>query len=125
MPECNGLTVREAVEARRRLERMADGVAVVEDVAQLGLLLVALDHRCLDPARAGDDALEDGQVTVEQRGKASLEIREVRRVEHDAVLDHLGEPERYSRSDRVVRAAGSTITSRGWWNAPIRFLARG
>ena len=58
------------------------------------------------PARAGDDALEDGQVTVEQRGKASLEIREVRRVEHDAVLDHFGEP-------RAVLALGQGREGRG------------
>src|SRR5439155_1735569 len=34
-------------------------------------------------------------------------------------------PERKSRSGSVRATAGSTTTSRGWWNAPIRFFAFG
>src|SRR5262249_31012293 len=52
--ERNGLAVAPAAIACRGLERMADGVAVVEDVTELSLLLVALDHRGLDTARTGD-----------------------------------------------------------------------
>ena len=75
--EGDRLAVGPAVEAGRGLERVADGVAVVQDVAQLGLLLVALDDLRLDPAGAGDDPLERRQVAREQGRDALLEVLEV------------------------------------------------
>src|SRR5262245_52758809 len=42
-PERDGLAVCEPPKTRGRFERMTDRVAIVEDVAQFGFLLVALD----------------------------------------------------------------------------------
>ena len=78
--------------ARRGLEGVADRVAVVEDVAQLGLALVALDDRGLQAARSGDDRLEHPELTRAQRCEVALELGEVSRVQYDPVLDDLGEP---------------------------------
>src|SRR5207244_8336058 len=90
--EGHRLAVGQARVARRGLEGVADRVAVVEDVAQLGLALVALDDRGLQAARSGDDRLEHPELTHAQRCEVALELGEVSRVQYDPVLDDLGEP---------------------------------
>src|SRR5881628_1857053 len=84
--------VGEARVSRRRLEGVADRVAVVEGVPQLALALVALHDPGLQPAGAADDALDDGEVAGAERRRVPFDLGEVVGVEHDAVLDDLGEP---------------------------------
>ncbi len=52
------LAVGEAPVAGHRLERVAEGVAEVQDVAQAALALVALDDVGLDPAGGGDRVVD-------------------------------------------------------------------
>ena len=85
------LAVGEATVAGAGLERVADGVAVVQHRPELGLLLVTLDDRGLDPARPGDHPLERRQIAREQRAGVPFDVDEVRRVGDDAVLDDLRE----------------------------------
>src|SRR6266545_3876819 len=90
--EGDGLAVSEATIPGDGLDGVADRVTIVEDVPELGFLLVTLDHGGLEAARARDDALERGGFPRPQGGGGALHVGEVGGVEHDAVLDDLGHP---------------------------------
>ena len=62
-------------------------------------LLVTLDHRTLETARARDNSLEGDRVAPDERRRVALHFVEVRGVEHDAVLDHF----RQSRAELAFR----------------------
>src|SRR4029453_4523256 len=68
------LAVGEPLVFRGGLERVTDGVAVIEHVSQLGLALVALDDRGLEPAGAADDALEHVELASHEGPHVALEI---------------------------------------------------
>ena len=69
-PQRDRLAVGEARVPRGGLERVTDRVAVVQDVTQLGLTLVALDDGGLESAEAGDDPLEHGEIARRQRARS-------------------------------------------------------
>ena len=77
---------------RDGLERVADGVAVVQNSAQPALALVLRDDLGFDLATAGDDVRRALGVELQQPRQRALEPAEQRRVVNDPVLDHLGEP---------------------------------
>jgi hypothetical protein len=85
------LAVGEPLVFRGGLERVTDGVAVVEHVSQLGLALIALDDRGLEPAGAADDALEHAELTGHERLHVALDLGEVLGLQHHPVLGDLGE----------------------------------
>src|SRR5205085_2087186 len=91
--ERDGLAVRPPLVAGGGLQRVADGVAVVERVAELALLLgIALDDAGLEAAGAADDPVDDLELTGEQPRGVALDLLEVGAVEDGAVLDDLGQP---------------------------------
>ncbi len=90
--ERHRLSVGPDLEPGRRLESVPDGMAVVQDPAQLGLLLVALDHLSFEAAGAGHNGLEGGQIPGEELRHGILQFPEIPRVQNDAVLDDLGQP---------------------------------
>ena len=84
--------MRPPLVAGGRLQRVADRVAVVQRVTQLALFLrIALDHRGLQTAGAADDPVEHVQLAGEEAGGVTLDLVEVRALQHDAVLDDLGQ----------------------------------
>ena len=76
--------VPEAPVLRHRLERVADGVAVVEDAAQPAFALVLRDDVGLDPARLDDRRREHRRVAGEDR----LGVARARRSNSVAARDH-------------------------------------
>jgi hypothetical protein len=77
--------------ARRRLDRVPEGVAEVEQRARAGLALVLGDDLRLDLARAADRMGERLGVAREEAFRVRLDPREEFEVEDRAVLHHFGE----------------------------------
>jgi len=77
---------------RDGLERVADGMPIVQNSAQPALALVLRDDLGLDLATVGDDVRRALGVEPQQPRQRALEPAEQCRVVNDSVLDHLGEP---------------------------------
>ena len=77
--------------AGRRFDRMADGVAVVEDGTAAALLLVAGDNRSLDGGVAGDQPVELFRVDLQVDDLFYVPFEELEEpgVGDDGVLDDL------------------------------------
>ena len=78
--------------ARRRLDRVAERVAEIQDRAQPVLALVDGDDLRLDLARAAHGVHHRGVLAREQRADVRFEPVEERRVADEAVLHDLREP---------------------------------
>jgi hypothetical protein len=78
--------------AQSGLDRVAEGVAEIEDGAQPGLALVAADHARLDLAGTGHRVRERARIARKQRRQRALHRIQVGRVGDRAMLDHFGEP---------------------------------
>jgi hypothetical protein len=108
--------------ARGRFDRMAEGMAEVEQRRATRLALVLGDDLGLDLARAPDGMRERGRVAPQQLVGVRLDPVEERQVAYRAVLGDLREPAAYSRGGSDARVAVSAITAQGWWKAPTMFL---
>lgn len=87
----DGLAMEVATVGGDGLDRMAEGVAVVEGRAAARLGFVLGDDPGLDLAAACHDGGEDRRVAVEQAVEVAFEAAEEGGVGEDAVLDDLGE----------------------------------
>ena len=76
---------------RDGFERVADGVAEVQDGPQAALGFVLPNDFSLDLAAAGDDRRQGTHVATEQFGQLTLQLLEQPRIVDDAVFDHLRE----------------------------------
>ncbi len=81
----------EEVERRDRLDRVAEGVAEVEERALPLLERVARDDRRLDGGGRGNQAVERRSVALRERHRIALERRKQRVARDDGVLRALGE----------------------------------
>jgi hypothetical protein len=93
-------------EIAEQLDRMAEGVAVVQQRADSGFALVGFDHLRLEFAGAADERDEPGVVRRDgQRFGFAFEFGEERLVEDDAGLENLGQ----SAEDFAEREGGEEI----------------
>ena len=72
-------------------ERVADGVAEIQDGPQAALGLVLPHDLRLDLAATGHDSRQGARVAPQQLGQVALQPSEEPGVVDDAVFDHLGE----------------------------------
>ena len=111
--------------ARRRLDRVPESVAEVEEGAFTVLVLVASDDLRLDFAGSADHMLKRLGVAREQRIDMRFEPRKQERIADQAVFDDLGKPgdelalwQRCERLDidddgtRLVKCADEILASR-------------
>ena len=89
-PDGHGLAVEEPLVCGECLQRVADGVAEVEDGAAVVLAFVLFHHRRLDAAGNRDCFLDRGRLRAHQRVHLLFQKAEVPGVLDDRVLDHLG-----------------------------------
>ena len=76
---------------RDGFERVADGVAEIQDGPQAAFGFVLLDHLRLDLAATGDDRCQGTRVAAEQFGQITLQLLEQAGIVDDAVFDHFRE----------------------------------
>ena len=76
---------------RNGFERVADGVAEIQDGPQAALGLVLPNHLRLDLAAAGHDRRQRARVAAQQLRQVALQPLEQPGVVDDAVFDHFGE----------------------------------
>ncbi len=81
------------------LDGMAERVAIVEDFAQLGFLLVGRHHRGLDRDGAFDEFAQHGLGRVDRRLRVGLDEVEDHRICDETGLHHFG----HARDDLVTR----------------------
>ena len=111
--------------SRFGLQRVAEGVAEVEQgAAVIGLLLalVVADHGGLEGAGAQHGLRLGVAVAGEQRGGMGLAPGEEGGVADQAGLGDLGVAGAQFATARVASVPVSASTMRGWWKAPSRFL---
>ena len=87
----DGFPVQEFAVAGNRFERVADGVAEIQDRAQTALGLVLAHHAGFDLAAAGHDRGERVRIALEQFGHDLFEPLEQFAVVNDAVFDDFGQ----------------------------------
>ena len=123
----HGLAVQvTAAVAGNRFDRVADGMAEIEDRAAAGLFaFVAGDDVGLELARAGDDRAQG--VVLRSRMASALASRKAKNAASRMTpyLTTSASPHRSSRGGSVSSVAVSIQTPEGWWKAPMMFLARG
>ena len=124
---CRAPPPRRASKAGLRLDRMAEGVAEIEQGAPaLGLALVAGDDRRLGARRWLDRMRARRRVAGDQGRAIRLAPGEEVRIADQAVFDDLGiAGAQLARGAGCRAQAGSISTSAGGWKAPIRFLPAG
>ena len=90
------------------LDGVGEGMAEVQDCAQILLAFVLGDHCRLDFARSRDAVSERVDVAREQLGHVVVQPVEQQRIPDAAVLDHFGEP----GSEFPVRERGQRVRVR-------------
>jgi len=88
----NRLPVGESPEARGGLDRVADGMPVVENLALTALPFVRLHDPCFERRAAGDDFDQGLRIETQHRPKMLLEKFEEVGIADHGRLDHLGDP---------------------------------
>ena len=121
-PDADRLAVAPAV-ALAALDGVAEGVAVVEDLAQVGLAQVGGHDVALDPDRADDELRRarrrSGRAPPRGRPRRG---RGSRGSAMNPVLITSAMPAASSARLTVARVSRSAITAVGSWKAPTRFL---
>ena len=102
--DADGFAVQPALVAADGLERVAEGVAQVQQRAAALLAFVLGDDGGLDLAAAPNRVGQRRGVEAPQVVDVALEPREERGVDDDAVLDDLGEPGSRARAAATMRS---------------------
>ena len=99
--------------ARDGFDRVADGVAEIQDRPQAALGFVLAHHFGLDLAATRDDRGQHSWVAAQEAGQFALETPEELGVVNDAVLDDLGRGPPDIRAGQGASVRRSQSTSRG------------